>query len=225
MSKNSELKKSNYTNANLPIDDQGRVYHVGVKFGQVANRIITVGDPNRAIKLSHLLDKICFEYKSDRGFYTFTGLKNNVPITIMSIGMGMPMMDFMIRESVIVVKGALCIIRIGTCGTPNDDVKIGTVTIAQDSLCIQTNFENFHGDNTEGEYYKFSPSISANEDLVNNLKLNLDEQGVETVSGLDVTTDSFYSSQGRRGEFFNDHNQDLITTIMRKYPSTISIQM
>jgi len=224
MSQKKDKEKKDFSDANLPLDEQGRVYHIGVKYGEVANRLITVGDPNRAEKFSKLLDKISFHLKSDRGFNTYTGLKNNVPITIMSIGMGMPMIDFMMRETQQVVQGHMCIIRIGTCGTPNPDVSVGTIAIARESACIQTNYDVFNG-SSEGFYYNISSTVSANEELVEDLKSRFDEQDILNVVGTDVTTDSFYGSQGRVGGYFQDHNETLIDDIISKYPTTVSIQM
>jgi hypothetical protein len=34
--------------ANFPLDGEGRTYHVGVKAGEVASRVVSVGDPRSA---------------------------------------------------------------------------------------------------------------------------------------------------------------------------------
>lgn len=39
-----------------------------------------------------------FELYSDRGFLTLTGTYKGVPVSIVSIGMGAPNMDFFVRE-------------------------------------------------------------------------------------------------------------------------------
>lgn len=94
-----------------------------------------------------------------------------VPVTVMSIGMGMSMADFMVREARHITKGPLAIIRlgslsqihslmatspqldgpsllrlisyIGTCGTPRRDIPIGSVVVSQQSMCITTNYDAF----------------------------------------------------------------------------------
>jgi len=217
---------------NVPKDQDGRMYHIGVKKGEVANRILTVGDPARALRYSLLLDEICFQVESNRGFNTYTGLKDNVPITIMSIGMGLPMMDFMVREAIQVVEGNMCIIRVGTCGTPNSEIPVGTVVIARDSTCCTTNYDAFHEnnhngnhDNSQRDYYNFTSTLTVNEELINNIQNNLNTGGVDNVIGSDITSDSFYGSQGRVINYFEDHNETLIDNILEKYPSTCSIQM
>ena len=73
-------------NANFPQDADGRTYHVGVKLGQVANRIITVGDPHRA----HIIAKLLIAptvIESKRGFTTITGNYGDYRVSIIAIGM------------------------------------------------------------------------------------------------------------------------------------------
>lgn len=77
--------------ANFPRDAQGRTYHVGTKAGQVANRIITVGDHVRArrvVESSFDGGQALFEFESQRNFLTLTGTVRGVPITVVAIGMG-----------------------------------------------------------------------------------------------------------------------------------------
>jgi uridine phosphorylase len=61
-------------NANFPIDLEGRTYHVSTKPGEVANRILTVGDLARATRIASLLEtEGLIKVESTRGFLTFTG--------------------------------------------------------------------------------------------------------------------------------------------------------
>ena len=62
--------------ANFPKDASGATYHVATRPGQVANRIITVGDPKRAQRIAKFFDggKILVEVQSQRGYLTLTGL-------------------------------------------------------------------------------------------------------------------------------------------------------
>ena len=55
-------------------------------------------------------------YKSNRGFTAYTGKYKGSLISIVSIGMGYPMMDFFVREARAIVNGPMVIIRFGTCG-------------------------------------------------------------------------------------------------------------
>jgi len=67
--------KATITDANFPKDSAGAVYHVGVKPGEVANRIVTCGDPVRLRRFASYLDPSPkpFELVSSRGYTTITG--------------------------------------------------------------------------------------------------------------------------------------------------------
>jgi len=119
--------------ADFPRTADLRVYHLGVAPGEVANRIVrnnfhlihkyrvpmyliiqvTVGSPSRANTVASFLDSQPkpFILSSERGFLTITGRYKGTPISIISIGMGSPNMDFFVREIRESVSGDLAIVR------------------------------------------------------------------------------------------------------------------
>ncbi|KAJ3204237.1 hypothetical protein HDU67_009695, partial [Dinochytrium kinnereticum] len=101
-----------FTNANFPLDAEGRTYHVGTKIGETANRVLTVGDPSRANLIAELLDASPAPTRvhSKRGFLTITGAFQGTPVSIVAIGMGVSMMDFFVREVRAVVEGPMAIV-------------------------------------------------------------------------------------------------------------------
>jgi uridine phosphorylase len=218
---------------NFPKDAEGRVYHLGLKKGEIANNILLVGDPDRAKLIVTMLDdpKNAFSYASNRGFTTYTGTKKGKPVTIMAIGMGLPMMDFAVREIRAITDGALSIIRLGSCGTPHDNIAIGTLVVAEESYCITTNYEGYHqktGSESVFDYFNLTmpikPEASLHQALVKALE-NQSNGSFPIVEAVDATADSFYSSQGRIDRKFDDRNQSLIDSIMALHPSTGSLQM
>src|SRR5262245_36989255 len=117
-----------FANANFPKDPEGRVYHLGIKEGEAAQRVMMVGAAERALVLREMIDgRGTCELASTRGFITYTGTYKGTPTTIMSIGMGLAMMDFAVRELRAVTRGPLAIIRLGTCGTPQTHVSVGSM--------------------------------------------------------------------------------------------------
>ena len=54
-SDDSARSGSLYTDVDFPKDDEGRVHHLSVKEGEVANRVVSVGDPTRALALAAVL--------------------------------------------------------------------------------------------------------------------------------------------------------------------------
>jgi uridine phosphorylase len=218
--------------ANFPVDGEGRVYHLGLKYGELANRVLIVGDPNRAELLSSFFDNPLKLYvrKSNRGFNTYTGRYKDVPVSVMSIGMGIPMIDFMVREARHVAKGQLAIVRLGTCGTPRSDLSVGSIVVAHSSRGVTTNYDAF-GDSestgTSADYYNITRPVPADKAMFDVLRDALDKQvlGRRVVACSDATADSFYSSQGRIDKNFADHNDTLIDDIVTLDPEVGSIQM
>lgn len=79
----------------------------------IAARIVTVGATSRLRKMVAYFDKDTpvREVVSGRGFTTVTGKVLGVELSVVSIGMGYPMMDFFVRESRAVVDGPMAIVR------------------------------------------------------------------------------------------------------------------
>ena len=74
---------------------------------------VTVGSPSRARSLAEFLDDKPrpFELFSERGFLTITGRYLGTPISIISIGMGSPNMDFFVRETRECLEGDMVVVR------------------------------------------------------------------------------------------------------------------
>lgn len=213
---------------NFPTDAEGRVYHLGLKRGEVANRILLVGDPDRAKIIRESLDNPneSFAYASNRGFTTYTGTKNGVPVTIMAIGMGMPMMDFAIREIRAITDGPLFIVRLGSCGTPRSDIPIGSVVVADRSYGIVTDYDAYH--NASPACFKITQTIAPDPALHSALATSLETYSLGSypvIEAADATADSFYGSQGRLDANFDDRNTRLIDEILEQHPTTASLQM
>lgn len=119
---------------------------MGTRPGQVANRLITVGDHTRARRIARHFDggKALFEFESGRNFLTLTGTFKSIPITIVAIGMGFSAVDFFLRECRAVVTGELIVVRLGSCGSIASQVPIGTVVVPKRSHAITRSWDYFH---------------------------------------------------------------------------------
>ena len=119
----------------VPLED-GRTHHVGVAKGEVANRIVLVGSSSRAATLCSLLDGAPHvALKSHRGFETYTGTFQGTPVSIVTTGMGGPMMDFAVRELRHVVDGDLVMVRLGSCGGLSPAAVPGAVRRTRPGAC------------------------------------------------------------------------------------------
>ncbi|GAA6043978.1 hypothetical protein JCM8097_003417 [Rhodosporidiobolus ruineniae] len=222
--------KDKISNANFPMDAEGRVYHVGVRAGEVAPRLLTVGDPARLHRIKKFLDPepVPFEHVSARGYTTITGKYKGVDVSLVAIGMGVAMVDFFVREIRAITTGPLAIVRFGSCGSLLPSLPVGSIGVPQKALQISTNYDHFHGE--KGSPYLMSRPFEADEGLHQALIKSL-EDNVASPScpirslPLHASADCFYSSQGRIDANFRDENETLIDDLLVKYPECSSLEM
>ncbi|TKY84574.1 hypothetical protein EX895_006476 [Sporisorium graminicola] len=235
------------SNANFPQDAQGRTYHVATKAGQVANRIITVGDQVRAHRIAKAFDggAPLFSFNSQRNFLTLTGTFKGVPISVVAIGMGFSVVDFFVRECRAVVQGELIIVRLGSCGSMQPEYGIGTVVVPKASFGISRNYDYFHHDTTADERrtgalepYLITKPLDADAEVHDALLAALEKdkpaKSADLFAGEEVravgdtvnaSADSFYGSQGRIDPAFVDANANLIDVIKERRPGVATLEM
>ncbi|CAK8995580.1 unnamed protein product [Durusdinium trenchii] len=227
-------KKSVYegTNAVPRSGDPGRVLHLGLTDGELANRVIVVGHHTRADLLSGFLEAedsgSVFKLASDRGFLTYTGQFAGERLSVVSIGMGLAMMDFFLREARAVVKGPMAVVRLGTCGCLQEHVKVGNVSVADGSALVQRNYSHFDSQSpAHAKPYTISELCLPDAELTSTVIAALREAlgGEKVNEGTNLTADSFYSSQGRADSAFNDENSQLIGEVLDRYPKAITMEM
>jgi uridine phosphorylase len=69
---------------------------------------------------------------------TTAGLYHGTPISIITTLMGMPNMDFVVREARAVVDGQMAIIRLGTCGALRPPARLGSFMVASPgAVCVR----------------------------------------------------------------------------------------
>ncbi len=59
-------------------------------------------------------------------------------------------MDFLVREVRAVVDGPMVIMRFGTCGTVDPNVKVGTIAVCAEAVSITRNFDAFSEEHESG---------------------------------------------------------------------------
>jgi len=223
------------TDANFPRTAEGRVYHLGLKHGELAPRIVTVGDPSRALKLAEHFEggRESVKVESDRGFLTLTGIYKGVRLSIVAIGMGFANMDFFVRECRECVDGDMFIIRFGSCGCLSD-LPVGSIVVPRASVAVTRNFDfDFTSAPTlsiSEEPYRISRLAYADDQLhkilAGTLNNALPRDGKVRVDheAVNASTDSFYSSQGRITSF-PDYNENLLELLVDRVPGVISLEM
>jgi uridine phosphorylase len=153
---NNRVKKKTLTAADLPVDDQGRIYHLQVKPGQVASDVLIVGDPGRAEYIgSHFFSAIEFEHEH-RGLVTITGtsrisggqatIVSPLRTTVTTSGIGTPSLEIVVNELVLMNEvdfetrtrkstfPRLHVIRVGTSGGLQAATRLGTPIITTHAI-------------------------------------------------------------------------------------------
>jgi purine-nucleoside phosphorylase len=104
--------------------------HLAAKKGDVAESVLLPGDPLRAkfIAETFLDNVVC--YNEVRGMLGFTGTYRGQRVSVQGTGMGMPSAGIYIHE-LICDYGAVNLVRVGTCGAIQPEIRLRDVLIAQ----------------------------------------------------------------------------------------------
>ncbi len=157
--------------------------HINAKQGEIAESILLPGDPLRAkyIAETFLEDAVC--YNQVRGMLGFTGTYKGKRVSVQGTGMGVPSISIYVNE-LIREYGVKNLIRIGTCGAIQQDVKVRDVIIAM-TACTDSNVNRltFPG-------FDFSPC--ANFELLQKAYAAGTEKGLKVRVGNVLTADVFY---------------------------------
>ncbi|WP_139902465.1 purine-nucleoside phosphorylase [Clostridium thermarum] len=160
--------------------------HIGAKEGQIADRILLPGDPLRAkfIAETFLENPEC--YNEVRGMYGFTGTYKGKRVSVQGTGMGMPSISIYATE-LIQSYGVKKLIRVGTCGSFLEDVKVRDVIIAMSaSTDSNINKLRFHG-------MDYAPTASFK--LLKKAYDTSVEKGLNTKVGSVLSSDTFYNDE------------------------------
>ncbi|WP_394218544.1 purine-nucleoside phosphorylase [Halobacillus trueperi] len=160
--------------------------HIGAKPGDIADKILLPGDPLRAkyIAENFLEDATC--YNEVRGMYGYTGTYKGERISVQGTGMGVPSISIYINE-LMESYGVQKLIRVGSCGALQSDVKVRDVILASTSTTdSQMNRMVFGG-------IDFAPTADFN--LLKNAYDAGIDKGLKLKVGNVFTSDSFYRDQ------------------------------
>jgi uridine phosphorylase len=222
----------------LMINKDGSIYHLNLLPGDISDKIIIVGDPERVDMLSSLLRDVRVR-KENREFHTVTGTYDTGEITIISSGIGTDNIDILINELDAIVNidldtgkvkeelVALTIIRLGTSGGLREDLPPGSVVVADTAIGFDGLLHFYEGydwildsplSDTLAEYLEWPDTLAypyavkANKELI--------EQFHESnfLHGITITAPGFYAPQGRRirlETFDNEINDKLSGFVFR----------
>ena len=162
--------------------------HIGAKKGDIADKILLPGDPLRAKFIAETYLENVIQYNSVRGMYGYTGTYKGEKVSVQGTGMGVPSISIYVNElmeSYDVQK----LIRVGTCGAIQEDIKVRDVILAQGSTTdSQINRMVFNG-------IDYAPL--ADFSLLKNAYDIGTEKGLPIKVGNVFTSDTFYRDNAK----------------------------
>lgn len=129
----------------LVLNADGSIYHLNLLPEDIADIIITVGDPDRVKEVSKYFDVVEIR-KNKREFVTHTGTYNGKRITAISTGIGTDNIDIVFNEldalanidfetrEVKQQKRTLHFIRVGTSGSLQPDIPVDSFLISSTGI-------------------------------------------------------------------------------------------
>jgi uridine phosphorylase len=203
-------------NSELIITPRGSIYHIDLKQDEMAETIITVGDPGRVAAVSKHFDSIEFKTQH-REFVTHTGYIGKKRLTVISSGIGPDNIDIVLNELDAVANidfesriikpthTALKIIRLGTSGSLQEDIPVDSLVAASHGIGLDNVLHYYQFQNTEEELdlqSAFTKHVGLNQTNIipyaiegsRNLLSNFPDAYHK---GITVTCPGFYAPQGR----------------------------
>ena len=203
------------TTTDLILNKDGSVYHLNVLPEDLADDIITVGDPDRVGEVSKHFDRVELR-KGKREFITHTGYIGSKRISVISTGIGTDNIDIVLNELDALVNidldrrvyldklKSLNIIRVGTSGAMQTDIPIDSILVSEyavglDALMAFYSYEASREEKailralvSQAPAFKpLKPYVCAAS------KLLLRKIGKDLPRGITVTAPGFYAPQGR----------------------------
>lgn len=211
------MNKKIIPESELIINPDGSVFHLHLKPEQLTDRIILVGDPGRVNMVAEFFDTVTFEVSS-REFHTIGGTYKGKPIMCLSHGIGPDNIDIVINELDALAnidfktrevkdnKRILTMVRIGTSGALQPELRLGTPVIAEKAIGFDGVLNYYAGRNSvaDMDFEKalcdatgWNPLwakpyvVDADPELVNRIG------GSDMVRGNTISAVGFYGPQGR----------------------------
>ena len=200
----------------LIINGDGSVFHLHLRPEELADNVILVGDPGRVDMIAEYFEEKEFRHAS-REFVSVTGKYKGVRMTALSTGIGTDNIDIVMNEldalanidfetrEVKPVHRTLNILRIGTSGAIQPDIKLGDFVFShisvgcdgllnwyadRDKIAMPEIEEAFKSHTGWNKHLPDPYFVRAGEEMIARFK-------DYTVKGMTIAASGFYGPQGR----------------------------
>lgn len=207
---------SRIAESELIINNRGAIYHLDLRPEEIADTVITVGDPDRVKEVSKHFDSIEVK-RQHREFISHTGKVGNKRLTVLSSGIGPDNIDIVINELDALVNidfetreikkelKSINIIRIGTSGSLQADIPVDHFVASTHGLGVD-NLLNFYRLEQNDEEQQLIHSFITHTQVHGQIGNPYISSGAGSLikhfvkdfhQGITVTCPGFYGPQGR----------------------------
>ncbi len=152
--------------------------------GEIAETILLPGDPLRAQFIAEQFLTDAKQFNAVRNMFGYTGVYKGKEISVMGTGMGCPSIGIYTHE-LIHVYGVKNLLRIGSCGSMQEYVKMGDIVMA---MGASTDSNYAHQYQLPGTF-----CATASFGLLHNAQKTAEEKGFSYVVGNVLSSDIFYT--------------------------------
>lgn len=157
--------------------------HIEAKKGDIAETILLPGDPLRAKWIAETFFENPKCFNKVRGMLGYTGTHKGRPISVMGTGMGVPSISIYAHE-LITEYGVKNLIRVGSAGSYQKDVKIRDIVLA---MAASSN-SGINNSRFDGAYY----APTANFELFMKAVEIAKQKNIPIKAGNVLSSDEFY---------------------------------
>ncbi len=171
--------KNSFESGKLTHED-GRMHHLGINEQEITKSCILTSNLERTKVIADTFDKAekTGEY---REYITYKGEKFGTPMSVMSTGMGCMPMAIAVEELKHV--GCTNMIKVGTCGAIQEDIKPGTIIVPTGAV---------RGEGATIEYLNLQYPAATDMDILFAIMDSAAEAGVDIRTGVVRTHDAIF---------------------------------
>jgi len=164
--------------------------HLKIEPGQINSKVLLPGDPARVVKITKMLKNVK-KVSENRGYLVYNGEFEEEKITVCNSNMGGPSLAIAVHE--LVMCGAKSIIRVGSCGALQKNMKLGELIIPEQ--CVRE-------EGTTGLYANGNVPAEADKKIFDALTAECKSLGVKYYAGTARSHDGFYAPNNEEMENF-----------------------
>ena len=168
--------------------------HVRAEPGDFAESVLLPGDPTRARYIAENFFEEARQVTQERGMLGYTGTYKGKPVSVQTTGMGCPSASIVTEE--LVQLGAKNLLRVGTCGGYDPNLRLGDLIVAT----AATPQDGTVASITQGVPY----APAAHFDVVHAAHHAAEGAGRRTAIGPIVSSDLFYDPTEKPQELWGN---------------------